>query len=105
MAMVGSACIELPPHGRKRGIDFAQIGFDGAQAYLHFGGYIALEHSVDPEPAKDTRCRFARRCDLRFDDRQLTAREQRAFGRGFLNRGGRAPFRSSEEHTTVLPSL
>src|SRR3546814_8107849 len=44
-----STCIELPPNFGELRIDFAQIGFDGAQADSHFAGNIALMDTIDAE--------------------------------------------------------
>src|SRR3546814_7942489 len=81
----------LPPHRGERGIDLAQVGFDGAQADSHFGGYIALEDAVDAETAKDARGPLAGGGNRLFDERELLTRDERSL--------------RSEEHTSELQSL
>src|SRR3546814_8699626 len=71
--------------------DLAQVGFDGAQADSHLGGYIALEDAVDAETAKDARGPFAGRRNRLFDERELLARDQHGLGRRLLNRRRLAP--------------
>src|SRR3546814_15456609 len=91
IAVVRSAGIELPPHRGERGIDLAQVGFDGAQADSHLGGYIALEDAVDAETAKDARGPFAGRRHRLFDERELLARDHHGLGRRLLTRRRLAP--------------
>src|SRR3546814_11065076 len=86
IAVVRSAGIELPPHRGERGIDLAQVGFDGAQADSHFGGYIALEDAVDAETAKDARGPLAGGGNRLFDERELLTRDESSLCRRFLDR-------------------
>src|SRR3546814_3907369 len=93
----------LPPHRGERGIDLAQVGFDGAQADSHFGGYIALEDAVDAETAKDARGPLAGGGNRLFDERELLTRDERSLCRRFLDRSRLDP-RSVDRKRTRLNS-
>src|SRR3546814_10857179 len=72
------------------------VGFDGAQADSHFGGYIALEDAVDAETAKDARGPLAGGGNRLFDERELLTRDERSLCRRFLDRRRLAPRRVAQ---------
>src|SRR3546814_18233431 len=86
-----STCIELPPNFGELRIDFAQIGFDGAQADSHFAGNIALMDTIDAETPEHLGRALACRRNCCFNQRELLARNQRAFARRALRRRRLAP--------------
>src|SRR3546814_7028570 len=75
----------------ERRIDFAQIGFDGAQADSHFAGNIALMDTIDAETPEHLGRALACRRNCCFNQRELLARNQRAFTRRAMRRRRLAP--------------